>query len=201
MMLGSMLASMACARSTAPPPRDPELCEDEPGPKNEQVMVHVVSNDDDAEIERRSIHDEDDWRTVCKAPCDLHLFVDDEYRIGGRGIRPSPPFRLDGDAYAAADLEVSAARASTRTTGTILLGIGAGSAAMSTFVWAIYRSTNPADPHADRATRALLVSFAVDFLLLVPGIALSAASTDVEVMPSGLPASSRFAIVPGGFVF
>jgi len=191
---------MACTRSTAPPPRDPELCEDEKRPKNDQVVVHVVSNDREAEIERASFRrDVERWQTVCKPPCDLHLFVDDEYRIGGKGIVPSTPFRLDGET-AAADVEVSVARHSTRATGTILLGIAAGTSALSTFAWAIYRSTGPTQLHEERATRALLMSFAFDFLLLVPGIALSAANTQVEVSPRGPPTWST-AIVPGGFVF
>jgi hypothetical protein len=201
-MLGVMLA---CTRSSAPPPRDPDLCEeDSKRPKNDQVVVHVVSNDVETRIERQSIHDIERWQKVCKPPCDLHLFVDDEYRVAGNGIIPSTPFHLDGETEAA-DVEVRAARHSTRTTGTILLGIAAGSVATSTFAWAIYRSTGPADERADRATHALLVSFAVDFLLLVPGIALSAASTSVEVSPRGEKtsgvATSGVTIVPGGFVF
>jgi hypothetical protein len=196
-MLGVMLA---CARSSAPPPRDPDLCEEESKrPKNDQVLVHVVSNDGEAGIERQSIHDVERWQKVCAPPCDLHLFVDDEYRVAGNGIVPSKPFHLDG-VTDTADVEVIAAHHSTRTTGTILLGISAGSAAVSTFAWAIYRSTGPNDDRADRVMHALLVSFAVDFLLLVPGIALSAASTSVEVSPRGQP-SSGVAIVPGGFVF
>src|SRR5262245_17162888 len=94
----SVASSVACARTVAPPPRDPEACEDESkGPKNDQVRVHLETDEAEAAIERRSIRNASDWRTVCKAPCDLHLFVDDEYRIGGKGIVPSESFQLDGD--------------------------------------------------------------------------------------------------------
>jgi hypothetical protein len=199
-MLASTCA-VACAPTIVAPAKDPELCDDpSKGPKNDQVHVHLTTDERDATIERRSIHDATDWKTVCTAPCDLHLFVDDEYRIGGKGIVPSEPFRLDGETDSS-DVEVDAARRSTRTMGTILLGVSAGSAALSTFVWSIYMSTHPPDPLGDRATRALAISFAVDFLLLVPGIALSAASTSATISPVGSPTSSKLAIVPGGFVF
>ena len=189
------MATMACAQSETPP-RDATNCEE---PKtNAQVRVHLESDEAGAAIERRSIRDVAEWRTVCKAPCDLQLFTDDEYRIGGKGIVPSTPFRIEGDVDAA-DVKVDAARASTRTTGTILLGVGAGSAAVSTLAWSIYMSTHPDDEPAHRVTRALAISFAVDFLLLVPGIALSAASTSVEVSPRS--STSALTVVPGGFVF
>jgi hypothetical protein len=55
------------------------------------VHVHVRSREP-VIVERR---ESDRWVPVCSAPCDVALPMDAAYRINGRGVRPSAPFRLE----------------------------------------------------------------------------------------------------------
>lgn len=50
-----------------------------------------------------------DYETVCTAPCDMDLPINDEYRIGGNGTKTTPSFRLKASAGGRVTLKVDGA--------------------------------------------------------------------------------------------
>lgn len=60
--------------------------------QQEPSTVHLVTSNPRAQLQTLY---EGRWRPVCDAPCDLQLDPALDYRIGGRGLRPTPRFRLE----------------------------------------------------------------------------------------------------------
>jgi hypothetical protein len=86
--------------------------------------VHLVSNYKDATLELRSFEDANEWRAVCRAPCDLSLDVEGaEARVSAPNMTTSNVFRIDpgrGRAF----VRVDGGSASTRSLGITALVAG-----------------------------------------------------------------------------
>lgn len=64
------------------------------------------------------------WKTVCTAPCNIAVPLDDAYRVSGASIAPSDEFRLRKTAGGNADVVVHESSRSRYTAGGLVVGMG-----------------------------------------------------------------------------
>ncbi|HLK41024.1 MAG TPA: hypothetical protein VKU41_29940 [Polyangiaceae bacterium] len=118
--VAALLIASTAAGQTASPPPGPSTS---PGPSpTPTVWVHV-DGADGASLQQDESGD-DDWKTICQAPCDQLAPLGSWYRIAGRGLIPSDDFALDAPAGGRADLRVAGASRSWRRGGEVLVGGG-----------------------------------------------------------------------------
>lgn len=76
------------------------------------------------------------WARVCTAPCQTTIGPDDELRIAGEGIAPSPSFRLDPGSRAVR-IDADAGSQRTLSLGKTFVSTGVGLLALGTVLLAI----------------------------------------------------------------
>ncbi len=177
------MAAPSAAASPAAPPADA-------APKSE-VWVHLEAPD--GVSLQQDVTNDDNWRTVCAAPCDKLLPTAFYYRVTGGGIRSSADFALRGAPGTRERLVVDGASKSALVLGIVGLSVGGLSAYIGLFVAAIGASAGLAadgDGGGNSGSNAAGVGLAmmgIGVLAAAGGLALvvSNSSTTVDQSMGG----------------
>lgn len=132
------------------------------------VLVHL-EGDRDAVLQR-AIGD-DQWATVCRAPCDVRTNADARYRIDGDGIRASSPFFLNASAGGSESLDVNAMPAAGQPTGMVLFVVGVLGGVAGGLITAVGATTKKCQSLADGASDATHCELALPEIIPV-GLAI-----------------------------
>jgi hypothetical protein len=127
--------STPAAAQQSPPGEEPKA---EPAP--DRVWVHVDAPG--GTVLEQAVADDESWRTVCVAPCDLFVPAGSAYRVNGDWIIASEAFTFDRS-LGRVNLSVNAAHVLPRVLGSMTLvvgiavaGVGAFFAVLSGGIWA-----------------------------------------------------------------
>ena len=156
---------------------------DEPGPF---VRLTFPMAPGLPELQRRADGD-DAWRSVCESPCRLTLDPRFDYRIGGRGVVDSDPFRLPPSGRVRVEAHVGSSILRTVGTAFEIGGFVFGALGGAVLLLPRDHSTDP-EVHNTKADQ-LIVGFGfigVGVLTIVTGIFLKLMShTSVTISPLG----------------
>jgi hypothetical protein len=153
-----------------------------------EVWVHLEAPD--GVLLQQDVTNDDNWRTVCAAPCDKLLPTAFYYRVTGGGIRSSADFVLRGSPGTRERLVVDGASKSALVLGIIGLSAGGLSVYIGLFVAAIGASAGLVDgggSSGSNATGVGLAMLGIGVLAVAGGLALvvSNSSTTVDQSVGG----------------
>jgi len=176
------------------------------------AVVHVEASDQGARVQ--ALDPLDQWITVCQVPCDQPLDPRPEYRVSGRGLRPTNRFRVPPQGHLLLRADMKPTRnivfgATFASVGALFLLTGGVTFALGT----AERTNASNDPAPDIAQRerdaaSLLSDLGVVFALagvvmLIPGFIFLESGTKSTLHTEAYTAlrRSNLRIIPGGFAF
>lgn len=90
-----------------PKPEPPPLQPDAAPMEGPFAFVHIEASG--STYLYRAPHGTTDFETVCEAPCDMELPINDDYKIGGNGTKTTPRFKLKAQGGGSVTLKVDGA--------------------------------------------------------------------------------------------
>jgi hypothetical protein len=161
------------------------------------TFVRIVTGDPRVALERLVPFDpgpapspwnlphEPEWQQVCVTPCVQPIPVNGDYRIGGRGITPSDPFKLHAPRT---DLDVNAGSGSAHNAGIYFTVLGLLAATASGIFLGVSASNR--DPGAGPSNHAFAIGSGIGLgvggLMTIVGAGLwIGTGTSVKDVPNG----------------
>jgi hypothetical protein len=142
---------------------------------------------------RLEVHQANDWRSVCAAPCTTRALVGAEYRVNGERIVTSRPFVVSPSPYPTL-VKAEVGSTSARVAGATLIALGALAAAGGTVV-AMSSGDSDAD---DRAALIGSLTALVGGGVLTAGIFLvTSSNTRLDFLHAGTAVAPRFRVGRG----
>ena len=177
------------------------------------AFVHLEETDPRGTVQALSMGG---WTTVCYAPCDQPLDPRFEYRVGGRGVRPTPTFRVPAQGRLVLDADIAPTK--NLIVGGVLTGVGGlfvVTGGLELLLGALYRAvaSNERDPYTASGLRSgadVLSVVGVVFLVagvgtLIPGIVTLGRGTRSSLHADADPPRAswlpKLTLVPGGVAF
>ncbi len=98
-----VLPAPRAPKAAPPPPLQP----DPPAMVGPFAFVHIEASG--TTYLYRAPHGTTDFETVCEAPCDMQLPINDDYKIGGNGTKTTARFKLNAQGGGSVTLKVDGA--------------------------------------------------------------------------------------------
>jgi hypothetical protein len=210
-LVGVIFAGDGLAHAQQEPPK-PAAVDHAPALATQGAVVHVEASDQRARVQE--LNESNEWITVCEVPCDQPLNPSFDYRVGGRGLRPTGRFRVppQGQLLLRADMKPTR----NIVLGATFAGVG-GLLLVSGLlegVVAIFERTDASSEQDatvaqhERDASSLLnvvgaVSAIVGVAMLIPGFIFleSGTKSTLETGAGSALRRSDLRIIPGGLAF
>jgi hypothetical protein len=184
------IASEAAASATAPAPVPA------PAPRGPVVRVRFQPDSDRAQLERAVA--EGKWESVCEGACQTNLDTASVYRVGGRGVRKSEPFRLPSD-RPSLGIEADVGRTSSVVWGVIFIAGGAGSGLLGLVMLSATSWDQGYNNNDENELAALGLVFTLGGAAAIVGGILMVSNGRTDVNLAGRPKLPTSLALPGGF--
>ena len=139
----------------------------------------------------RAPHGTEDFETVCEAPCDMDLPINDDYRIGGNGTKTTPRFKLKAQGGGSVILKVDGANWFAILGGGTLAVVGG----MTSYVGLLMAAAG-SDNHSssDETGTAGLACFVIGGVVAALGAYAFVRGNSTDIVQTG-PAAAKDAFV------